>query len=140
MKKGINKFGIKLEDYVDYASYLKAYQLVAVKAHQKTPEGQLAKEKAMVKFMAPFRLTKWGKAVNASNSVASKLTKMNRVPKWADLKAIQQFYYNCPEGYEVDHIVPFNGENVSGLHVLNNLQYLTQSDNSRKGNTWICSS
>lgn len=61
-------------------------------------------------------------------------SKANRTPKWADLKAIELFYNNCPKGYEVDHIVPLNGETVSGLHVLNNLQYLPISENRRKSN------
>lgn len=34
----------------------------------------------------------------------------------------------------VDHIIPTKGKNVSGLHVLNNLQYLTPSQNNSKKN------
>lgn len=60
--------------------------------------------------------------------------KLQRTPKWANLKAIKQFYMNCPENMEVDHIVPMRGENVSGLHVLENLQYLTKEQNCSKGN------
>ena len=57
-----------------------------------------------------------------------------RVPAWADRIAIQKFYRACPKGYEVDHVIPLQGENVSGLHVLENLQYLTRKDNRRKSN------
>lgn len=60
--------------------------------------------------------------------------KLQRLPLWADLRAIEEFYFNCPIGYHVDHIYPLNGESVSGLHVLNNLQYLTAEDNLKKGN------
>ena len=134
--KGISKYGIKLEDHVDYTSYQRAIKTAAQKAHRKTPKGQFNTKKAIAKY----RNTKQGRAYHRSSVVKCQAAKMNRIPKWADFKAIQQFYYNCPEGYEVDHIVPFNGENVSGLHVLNNLQYLTKPDNVRKGNTWICSS
>ena len=57
-------------------------------------------------------------------------------PKWADLDAIKQFYMNCPDSMTVDHIIPLRGKNVSGLHVANNLQYLTASENSRKYNKY----
>jgi|ERR1700676_518901 len=60
--------------------------------------------------------------------------KNRRVPKWADLEAIRLFYINCPTGYEVDHIFPLQGKTVSGLHTLDNLQYLTPSKNRHWGN------
>lgn len=63
-----------------------------------------------------------------------RIAKMQRVPKWADLKAIASFYANCPPGYHVDHIIPLQGKNVSGLHVLSNLQYLPAAENIRKRN------
>lgn len=42
---------------------------------------------------------------------------------------IGQFYKNCPEGYEVDHIHPIS---KGGKHKLSNLQYLTRKDNMKK--------
>ena len=63
-------------------------------------------------------------------------TKLKQTPKWADLKAIEAFYKNCPKGYHVDHIIPLQGKNVRGLHVLENLQYLSSNDNIRKGNKY----
>lgn len=58
-------------------------------------------------------------------------------PKWADLAAIREFYKNCPEGYHVDHIIPINGKDVSGLHVIDNLQYLPAMENLKKSNKVI---
>lgn len=55
-------------------------------------------------------------------------------PPWASLKEIRAFYGNRPDGMTVDHIVPLKHPNVCGLHVPWNLQYLTKSENSRKGN------
>lgn len=55
-------------------------------------------------------------------------------PAWANLAAIRQMYVNCPEGHHVDHIIPLRGKDVSGLHVLENLQYLPAKENLKKGN------
>jgi hypothetical protein len=63
-----------------------------------------------------------------------KADKANRVPPWADLAKIKDFYLACPNGMVVDHIIPLRGELVSGLHVHNNLQYLTPAANASKGN------
>lgn len=59
---------------------------------------------------------------------------LNAIPPWADLLKIQEIYENCPEGYEVDHIYPLQGVNSCGLHVENNLQYLTVEENRKKSN------
>ncbi len=62
--------------------------------------------------------------------------KLKATPIWANLEEIKNFYANCPKGYQVDHIVPLQGENVCGLHVINNLQYLTAAQNASKKNKW----
>lgn len=59
-----------------------------------------------------------------------------RTPAWSDLDAVEQFYRDAPEGMAVDHVIPLHGDQVSGLHVLGNLQYLTPSENSSKHNTY----
>jgi hypothetical protein len=63
--------------------------------------------------------------------------KLKRKPKWLtkdQMDAIQTLYERCPNGFEVDHIVPLQGKSVSGLHVPWNLQYLRRSQNRRKAN------
>jgi hypothetical protein len=60
-------------------------------------------------------------------------------PKWLTKEQIHEiylFYKNRPEGYHVDHIIPLNGENVSGLHIIGNLQYLPAKDNLSKSNKY----
>lgn len=70
-------------------------------------------------------------AYHSSNRRARKLL---TTPPWADSNKIKAIYLNCPEGYQVDHIYPLQGVNSCGLHVENNLQYLTTQDNLRKSN------
>lgn len=60
-----------------------------------------------------------------------------RTPKWADSDMLRSVYKGCPSGYQVDHIIPLQGRLVSGLHVADNLQYLTKSQNSTKRNKFI---
>jgi hypothetical protein len=69
-----------------------------------------------------------------ASSAAYKAARLNRTPSWINLQDIADFYSKCPEGHHVDHIIPLQGEKVSGLHVLENLQYLTASENCSKGN------
>lgn len=61
-------------------------------------------------------------------------TLLRACPKWADLEVIKQFYYDCPEVYHVDHIIPLRGKYICSLHVETNLQYLSASDNLQKSN------
>ena len=154
--KGINKYGVKLEDYSDYRSY----KLACRKAYRKSPTYKLSStswylnnRERMLKYASDLQQTEKGRlqknarngkyfktekgrttmnAINAKRRAA----KLQRTPAWADLEAIKQFYAECPKGYEVDHIVPLQGVNISGLHVLNNLQYLTKSENCKKNNKY----
>lgn len=62
-----------------------------------------------------------------------------RTPKWLteeDLIKIREVYLTCPEGFQVDHIIPLRGKLVSGLHVPENLQHLESSDNLKKSNVY----
>jgi hypothetical protein len=74
------------------------------------------------------------KTTQTARSSNYRCKKMQKTPLWADLNAITTFYKNCPVGYHVDHIVPLNGTNVSGLHVVENLQYLPAAENIAKSN------
>lgn len=55
-----------------------------------------------------------------------------------ELVEIQGMYEFCHifKKFEVDHIIPLNGELVSGLHVLSNLQVLPISENRSKSNRY----
>ena len=61
-------------------------------------------------------------------------SKLQATPKWVDADKLRDIYSKCPKGHHVDHIIPLNGENVCGLHVPENLQYLLPIENIRKSN------
>lgn len=62
---------------------------------------------------------------------------VERTPEWSNLDSISDIYNKCPRGFVVDHIIPLRGKLVSGLHVPNNLQYLSAEDNLKKSNSYI---
>ena len=65
--------------------------------------------------------------------------KINATPPWLTTeqkKEIQKFYIDAQDqGLTVDHIVPLKGKHVCGLHIPHNLQLLSVSENSSKGNS-----
>jgi|APSaa5957512493_1039668.scaffolds.fasta_scaffold71139_2 hypothetical protein len=72
------------------------------------------------------------------------LSKKNRMPSYADKKAIARKYRTAQimssfgkTKYHVDHIVPLQGQLVSGFHHEDNLQILTAKDNHEKSNKFI---
>lgn len=67
-------------------------------------------------------------------SANERAVRLQRLPAWANKDLIKEFYLNCPDGYHVDHIIPLRGKTVSGLHVIENLQYLPAVENISKGN------
>ena len=72
--------------------------------------------------------------------------KIGRIPKWLsseDRWMIKEVYYLARLRtkltgiqFDVDHVIPMNGKNVCGLHVPTNMQVITHSENSRKGNRY----
>lgn len=72
------------------------------------------------------------------------IAKLKRTPKWLtkdDWILIEMKYQLATYltevtsiKWEVDHIIPLQGENVSGLHVPDNLRVITKYENYNKGN------
>lgn len=66
------------------------------------------------------------------------MAKAERIPSWADMKAIRAVYVQAAAlGLTVDHIIPLRGKTVSGLHVENNLRIITGRENDIKSNKFI---
>jgi hypothetical protein len=90
--------------------------------------------------IAKYRSREWRKTnPGHRNALKRKYVadKFKRTPAWADLPAIVSFYEKCQKGFHVDHIYPLRGKFVSGLHVLENLQYLPAEENMRKNNRFM---
>lgn len=79
----------------------------------------------------------------ARNAITNKrrAALLQRTPAWADLSQIKQVYEEAARlaaesgiPHEVDHIIPLQGQLVSGLHVPENLRIITRSQNRSKQN------
>ena len=73
----------------------------------------------------------------------ARAARIQRTPQWADMSAVAEFYAEAKRleeltgiQFHVDHIVPLQGEMVSGLHVPANLQLLTAHENLSKSNSF----
>lgn len=70
-----------------------------------------------------------------TNTLLRKRIIKNQIPAWANIEVISDIYRKArATGLTVDHVIPLRGKTVCGLHVENNLQLLSQSENSSKGN------
>ena len=105
-------------------------------------EAYYATREAHLTQKREYRQANKGK-INFLCAMRKKVVKQ-RTPKWLsdfDRLKIKCYYSvaamltsNNEEPWHVDHVVPLQGELVSGLHVANNLQILRGVDNIRKKN------
>jgi hypothetical protein len=71
--------------------------------------------------------------VHRLSNTKQEIKRKSRIPKFGQ-RGIKTFYTNKPNGMEIDHYIPLQGDFVSGLHVIWNLQYLTPHANRVKNN------
>lgn len=77
----------------------------------------------------------------SAKAAKQKAREIGAMPAWADASAILKVYTDAKElralvgSVDVDHIVPLQSRYVCGLHVHQNLEVITESENRRKSNT-----
>ena len=78
-----------------------------------------------------------------AQSARYRSAKLQRTVAWSNSRAMKKIYQECRTitlrtgiDHHVDHIVPLQGKNVSGLHVENNLQIIPATDNLIKNNSF----
>ena len=103
-------------------------------------------KKKSTKHIKNYKLNyrKNNRAKLTAYAAKSRAIKIQATPKWLtkdQFRIIEDFYiiaYTLSQEtnikYEVDHIIPLRGKNISGLHVPWNLQILSKKDNMVKGN------
>ena len=81
------------------------------------------------------------KPKKAAATRAYQAAKIQRTPFWADRVANDYVYHAAQvikdvygTSWEVDHIIPLQGKNVSGFHIAKNLQLMPVSENRSKSN------
>ena len=79
----------------------------------------------------------WG-ARALSKYISFMKKKEGKHPKLGNItwRQIGLMYKFRPKKMTLDHIIPLNGDLVSGLHVPWNFQYLSEKDNVKKNNSF----
>ena len=96
------------------------------------------------KFSRYMKTRKRDPVADCAKTMRRIAAKKNRTPAWVDPSAFLPIYAKCKEvtaatgvRHEVDHIVPLQGKQVSGLHVPWNLQVIPAKVNQSKGNRFV---
>ena len=124
------------------ARYYKKHQ---EKLHKQNREWALNNIEKFRSYSKKYKLN--NKEAVSADSRARRLAKIKRVPKWVDKDQL----WLIKEAYEisqlrtklfgiswhVDHIIPLQGDLVSGLHVIENLQVIPGIENVKKNNRYI---
>ena len=140
-KKKLNRKKYYQENKERYIKYAQKNKDKIVK--QKATHYQENKSK-IIKLNAEYKRNNRDKynAAGAKRHAA----KLNRTPSWlsdTDKREIELIYKIAARvsketgiPHHVDHEIPLQGELVSGLHIPDNLQLLTASENLSKGNSF----
>ena len=128
------------------AAYMKAYREANKEktAAQKKTYDQTNKEKIASYYQAnKENIAAQQKTYNKENpgvirakSAKRRAAKLQQTPPWYSHADCIALYKEAKPGYHLDHIIPLQGENVSGLHWHHNLQLLSAAENMSKSNNF----
>jgi len=122
---------------LDRKAYFKAYDAAnkeKIAARKKQWRQDNKAQRAA--YYKAYAATPEGKAGNAAREGKRRAAKMNRTMSWTETQDIAELYAFCQklDNHHVDHVIPLQGELVSGLHVYDNLQIIPAADNHSKNN------
>ena len=128
------------ENWADFLAYERA-------RYAKNPGKKLAQiRKAKALDPAPFAAVLRNhylrnKPVYKAKVAERRASRIRATPQWCDKAAIIALYCEAQRlteetgiQHEVDHIIPLRGKGVCGLHIPQNMQILTRTENRRKHN------
>ena len=144
-KKNIDKIRKRCREY-NRKNWDKIYEKTKSRETYKQYQREYyQKNKEHLKYKS-IQNQKINKAEANARKKKYKETKRKSCPKWLSKNQhneIKEFYIEAKkleqiDGIKrhVDHIIPLQGKNVSGLHVPWNLQILTQTENLEKSNKY----
>ena len=134
-----------LKDPIARAAYQKTYaQKNRDATNKRNREWKKANPERAAEVSRKTRLK--NKARVLANKAKYRASKRNKTPIWVD----KEHLWLIKQAYElailrtkqfgfiwhVDHIIPLNGVNVSGLHVIENIQVIPAAENLLKNNKY----
>jgi len=108
----------------------------AEKIKERSRKRYLEKKAHILALSSAWKKTANGRVAACKQAAIRKARKKAIALSPAYQAEIDGFYLFCHifKGFEVDHVVPLVGRNVSGLHAPWNMQVLTRTANRQKGN------
>ena len=127
------------ENEEQYKAVDKAWRLANPDKTKKSSNTWKAKNRKATRTYAK----EYAKEHRAERTAAQNLRytrSLQRTPVWSEVLKIKELYAEASRlRMQVDHIIPLQGDLVSGLHVLGNLQLLSPFDNISKKNKYVIS-